>query len=172
MAARRGPRRPLRAGTCTRVADRCTRRRPRAHNAGGRHRGSHSQGAPQIALQHMRKGLRDERMREDVHDLLGMRIIITPQPVLPSHSKSTTAATGCAGLGAGEAASSERSAMAACYRAADRTQRVRHRQWAHQGLPPASHVEWVLIAAEHAAPPPRMDRCRRRCERRQQPLIG
>jgi ppGpp synthetase/RelA/SpoT-type nucleotidyltranferase/Tfp pilus assembly protein PilF len=68
----------------------------------------------------MRKVLRDGRAREDVHDLLGMRIIITPQPGSPSHSQPTsaaTAATGRAGLGAGEAAAAERSAMAACYRA-------------------------------------------------------
>ena len=36
----------------------------------------------------MRKVLRDGRAREDVHDLLGVRVIITPQPGAPSHSRA------------------------------------------------------------------------------------
>ena len=71
----------------------------------------------------MRKVLRDGRAREDVHDLLGIRVIVTPQPGSPSYSPPAGAgaagATGAAGGGGvgGDAAAAERSAMAACYRA-------------------------------------------------------
>lgn len=58
----------------------------------------------------MRKVLRDGRAREDVHDLLGMRVIITPQPGAPSHSRA-------AETNEDDVAAAERSAMAACYRA-------------------------------------------------------
>ena len=58
----------------------------------------------------MRKVLRDGRAREDVHDLLGMRVIITPQPGSPSHSRTGE-------TNEDDVAAAERSAMAACYRA-------------------------------------------------------
>lgn len=58
----------------------------------------------------MRKVLRDGRAREDVHDLLGMRVIITPQPGAPSHSRAGE-------TNEEDVAAAERSAMAACYRA-------------------------------------------------------
>lgn len=58
----------------------------------------------------MRKVLRDGRAREDVHDLLGMRVIITPQPGAPSHSRAGE-------TNEDDVAAAERSAMAACYRA-------------------------------------------------------
>ena len=59
----------------------------------------------------MKKVLRDGRAREDVHDLLGMRVIVTPQPGSPAYAepdapRETSAA----------AAAAERSALAACYR--------------------------------------------------------
>ena len=57
----------------------------------------------------MRKVLRDGRPREEVHDLLGMRVIVTPQIGSPSFA--------AAGGGAIERAAAERSALAACYRA-------------------------------------------------------
>ena len=35
----------------------------------------------------MKKVLRDGRAREDVHDLLGMRVIVTPQPGSPAYAE-------------------------------------------------------------------------------------
>ena len=58
----------------------------------------------------MKKVLRDGRAREDVHDLLGMRVIVTPQPGSPAYAEPDAAP------GDDAAAAAERSALAACYR--------------------------------------------------------
>ena len=50
----------------------------------------------------MRKVLRDGRAREDVHDLLGVRVIVSPEPGSPAD---------------GDDAEASRNQMAACYRA-------------------------------------------------------
>ena len=58
----------------------------------------------------MKKVLRDGRAREDVHDLLGMRVIVTPQPGSPAYAEPDAPRDDAA------AAAAERSALAACYR--------------------------------------------------------
>ena len=58
----------------------------------------------------MKKVLRDGRAREDVHDLLGMRVVVTPQPGSPAYAEPDAAP------GDDAAAAAERSALAACYR--------------------------------------------------------
>ena len=61
----------------------------------------------------MKKVLRDGRAREDVHDLLGMRVIVTPQPGSPAYAEPDA---GAHPSSAASAAAAERSALAACYR--------------------------------------------------------
>ena len=56
----------------------------------------------------MRKVLRDGRPREDVHDLLGMRVIVTPQVGSPAYDSSQDSSQ--------DHLAAERSALAACYR--------------------------------------------------------
>jgi len=62
----------------------------------------------------MKKVLRDGRAREDVHDLLGMRVIVTPQPGSPAYAEPESETHPMSG--SASAAAAERSALAACYR--------------------------------------------------------
>jgi len=83
----------------------------------------------------MRKVLRDGRPREDVHDLLGMRVIVTPQPGSPaydpvvdddlensddlksvSEASDSSASSASNASDASSSAAAEKSALAACYR--------------------------------------------------------
>ena len=88
------------------------------------------------------------RAREDVHDLLGMRVIVTPQPgstayAEPDAPRDHAAAAAVGALRAG----------GVLPRARDHARAVRDGGRAHEGLPAPAEGERVQVAAQHSAPP-------------------
>ena len=102
----------------------------------------------------MRKVLRDGRAREDVHDLLGMRVILTPQRGSPAHAAPGMAEEDPRGRGGGGTVL----ARGVLSRAANRARAVRRRGRAHEGLPAATQGERVSQSAQHADVAEGMDR--------------
>ena len=97
----------------------------------------------------MKKVLRDGRAREDVHDLLGMRVIVTPQPGSPEVRRHPRRAARRRGGGGGGALR----AGGVLPRARDHARAVRDGGRAHEGLPAPAEGERVQVAAQHSAPP-------------------